>query len=83
MILEVTLVRSGDGKEFFVGLAESLHRADELISLLDARYDTWFAAGCPNSWNYDHPLYAYEGCDIYATCGNQVWTLEEDGWEEL
>lgn len=80
----LTIVESGSGDEFQLGVFPTLVDCSDELERLDKRFEKWCAAGFPQL-EEDDPLRHYEGCDAYATdtegdtfieVGNGLWEEE-------
>jgi|WetSurSiteA1Bulk_404760.scaffolds.fasta_scaffold121547_1 hypothetical protein len=78
----LTIVESGSGEEFTVGLYPTLDECSEALEELDKRHEKWCAAGFPKL-SPDDLLNHYEGCDAYAVdCEGDVFVETGSGtWE--
>jgi hypothetical protein len=77
----LTIVESGSGDEYVLGMYDSLAECSAELEALHERWAAWdWDAGVPAA---DDPVLYYEGCDAYAVDEDGV-TYAEDGaggWE--
>jgi hypothetical protein len=75
----LTIVESGSGDEYEVGVYDSLPSCTSALNDLENQHKEWLAQGCPKL-PQDHLLRHYEGCDAYAYGSDGTLYAENDGY---